>query len=83
MTSEATMESTKKFFSENDFFGLGEKNIITFFEQFTLPCTNFKGKILLSEKHKIACAPGIRTFSVFEKTRVAIAVQVRDFVFCD
>ena len=57
MTSEATMDSTRKFFRENDFFGLGEKNVV-FFEQFTLPCTNFKGKILLSEKHKIASAPG-------------------------
>ena len=57
MTSEATKKETQKFFHEHDYFGLNEKNVV-FFEQFTLPCVDFDGKIILSQKHKVACAPG-------------------------
>ena len=58
MTSEATMESTKTFFVSHNYFGLSSENV-KFFEQFTLPCTDFEGKVLLAQKHKIACSPGI------------------------
>lgn len=61
MTSEATKSQTEKFFDKHDFFGLNEKNVVIF-EQFTLPCINFDGKILLSEKHKVACSPGKQFF---------------------
>ena len=27
------------------------------FEQFTLPCLDFEGRVLLSKKHVIACSP--------------------------
>ena len=57
MTSESTMDRTQSYFRENNYFGLSEENV-KFFEQFTLPCTDFEGKILLAEKHKIATAPG-------------------------
>ena len=57
MTSEATMGQTRDYFKDNNYFGLSENNV-KFFEQFTLPCIDFDGKILLANKHKIACAPG-------------------------
>ncbi|CAH1785625.1 unnamed protein product [Owenia fusiformis] len=56
MTSEATKEPTEAFFKENNYFGLQKENVILF-EQHTLPCMTFKGKIILGNKHKIAKAP--------------------------
>lgn len=56
MTSEHTMIPTKKYFKEHNFFGLREENIVMF-EQGSLPCFDFDGKILLDEKHRISKAP--------------------------
>jgi len=56
MTSESTMEQTQEFFKENEYFGLNCENV-QFFEQYTLPCMDFDGKILLSAKNKIAQSP--------------------------
>lgn len=56
MTSEATMVPTKKYFEQNNYFGLEEENIVMF-EQGSLPCYDFNGKILLDEKHRISKAP--------------------------
>ncbi len=56
MTSEHTSTPTLQFFKENKFFGLKERNVYIF-EQNTLPCMDFDGKILLSSKHRIARAP--------------------------
>lgn len=56
MTSEHTMIPTKKYFKEHNFFGLREENIVMF-EQGSLPCFDFNGKILLDEKHRISKAP--------------------------
>ena len=56
MTSEHTKEPTKKFFKEHNYFGLKPSNVVLF-EQFTLPCFDFSGKILLSEKHRLSRAP--------------------------
>ena len=57
MTSEHTMDHTKKFFEDHDYFGLQSSDVI-FFEQHTLPCFNFEGKIILDQPGKIARAPG-------------------------
>lgn len=56
MTSEHTMVPTKKYFAENDYFGLREQDIVMF-EQGSLPCFDFEGKILLDQKHQISKAP--------------------------
>lgn len=56
MTSEHTMEPTRKYFKENNFFGLDENNIV-FFEQFMLPAFTFDGKIIMETTHKISKSP--------------------------
>ena len=56
MTSESTMIPTRAYFQENDFFGLRDEDIVMF-EQGSLPCFDFDGKILLDEKHRISKAP--------------------------
>merc|ERR1711970_1260911 len=56
MTSASTVGPTKAFFAEHDYFGLNKDNIVVF-EQGTLPCFTFEGKIILGEKHKIFRAP--------------------------
>jgi len=56
MTSATTVGPTKAFFSSHDNFGLKAENIVVF-QQGTLPCFTFEGKIILGEKHKLARAP--------------------------
>ena len=56
MTSEHTKEPTVQFFRKHNYFGLNSDNIIVF-EQYTLPCFDFDGKILLDQKHRLSRAP--------------------------
>jgi len=63
MTSEHTGEPTERFFSENSYFGLDQKNV-HFFEQNTMPCVDMNGKILLQTKSSIAKAPGLKDISL-------------------
>lgn len=56
MTSEHTMQPTRAYFEQNDFFGMREEDIFMF-EQGSLPCYGFDGKILLDEKHIVSKAP--------------------------
>lgn len=58
MTSEATKEKTSEYFAKKHYFGLDRNNVV-FFEQSTLPCLTFDGKIIMETKGKIATAPGI------------------------
>lgn len=56
MTSEHTMEPTREFFEKHNYFGLNADDVIMF-EQGSLPCFGFDGKILLDEKYVISKAP--------------------------
>lgn len=56
MASEHTMQPTRAYFKENNFFGLREEDIMMF-EQGSLPCFDFDGNIFLDEKHRISKAP--------------------------
>lgn len=56
MTSEQTKEATEKFFIDHGYFGLEKENVILF-EQSTLPCFSFDGKIILECPYRIARAP--------------------------
>jgi UDP-N-acetylglucosamine/UDP-N-acetylgalactosamine diphosphorylase len=56
MTSKTTIEPTRNFFEKKDYFGLKKENV-RFFEQGTLPCFSFAGKILMDSKYQLARAP--------------------------
>ena len=57
MTSEHTLDATKRFFEAHNYFGLHREEVV-FFEQHTLPCLAFNGKIILDQPGKVARAPG-------------------------
>merc|ERR1712226_970423 len=52
----STIKPTREFFVKNNYFGLKAENVV-FFEQGTLPCFTFGGKIIMSNKSEIARAP--------------------------
>lgn len=56
MTSEHTKEPTEEFFKKHNYFGLKEENVLIF-EQNTLPCLDFNGKILLDQRYHVARSP--------------------------
>jgi len=56
MTSHINDDATRKFFEENNYFGLDKKDVI-FFRQGLMPAVDYKGKIILEDKGKIAMTP--------------------------
>ncbi|TMW50922.1 hypothetical protein DOY81_003995 [Sarcophaga bullata] len=56
MTSEHTIQPTYDYFVANNYFGLKKENV-KLFEQGSLPCFEYDGKIILDQKHRIARAP--------------------------
>ncbi len=53
MTSQTNDAGTRKFFADNDFFGLGHRDVF-FFTQGRMPVVDLSGKILLVGKGRIA-----------------------------
>lgn len=56
MTSDNTKDAIRKYFENNQYFKLDEKNV-HFFEQGTMPCLSKDGKVLLDEKSKLSKSP--------------------------
>lgn len=56
MTSPGNDVETRRFFQENDFFGLLPEQV-HFFVQGTMPAVDEHGKILLASRHEIARSP--------------------------
>ncbi|KAJ1678861.1 UDP-N-acetylglucosamine pyrophosphorylase, partial [Spiromyces aspiralis] len=56
MTSQPTYHATKREFEAHNYFGL-DPNQVLLFNQGTLPCFDFDGKILLESKSRVAIAP--------------------------
>merc|ERR1712203_1301125 len=56
MTSASTVKPTSQFFENNNYFGLEAENVVVF-QQGTLPCFTFDGKMILGEKYKLSIAP--------------------------
>lgn len=56
MTSEHTRKPTQTYLETNNYFGLKEENVVLF-EQGSMPCLSFDGKILLDQKSHISRAP--------------------------
>ena len=56
MTSPATDQQTKDYFSAHNYFGLNVAEVMIFM-QGTLPALEFNGKCILAEKSKLAISP--------------------------
>ena len=56
MTSLVNHEPTVAFFKENHYFGLGEDHV-RFFTQGQMPAFHQDGRVVLSEKHRVALSP--------------------------
>ncbi|MGA2172941.1 MAG: UDPGP type 1 family protein [Sedimentisphaerales bacterium] len=56
MTSPLNHTQTLDIFSANNYYGLNKTNVFIF-QQGTLPNFDLDGKILLADKHTIACSP--------------------------
>jgi len=56
MTSPVNDADTRRFFAEQNYFGLDSANI-KFFAQGTLPAIGFDGKVLLASKDSLALSP--------------------------
>merc|ERR1712038_1435442 len=56
MTSASTVKPTTDFFKKHNYFGLEPSNVVVF-QQGTLPCFAFDGKIIMDTKSSISRAP--------------------------
>lgn len=56
MTSETNHAATVRFFEDNRYFGLDKANVMLF-PQGMVPSFNYKGKLMLAQKHSLAKNP--------------------------
>ncbi len=56
MTSRINHEETVRFFEENEYFGLGEEEVV-FFSQGMMPAVDFEGKLVLESPDSLALSP--------------------------
>jgi UDP-N-acetylglucosamine/UDP-N-acetylgalactosamine diphosphorylase len=56
MTSFFTFEETKKYFQQENYFGIPKDQIIIF-SQGSLPCLELNGKIIMETKSNVSFAP--------------------------
>jgi len=56
MTSASTVQPTTEFFAKHNYFGLDKEDVFIF-QQGTLPCFTFEGKMILGEKGALSRAP--------------------------
>jgi len=56
MTSPLNHARTEEIFRSNQYYGLGEKNVLIF-QQGTMPNFSIDGKVLLADKANLSCSP--------------------------
>jgi UDP-N-acetylglucosamine/UDP-N-acetylgalactosamine diphosphorylase len=56
MTSPQTDTDTRAAFKDNNFYGLDPADVI-FFQQGTLPCFTYEGKIIMETGSRVSSAP--------------------------
>nr|XP_023024177.1 UDP-N-acetylhexosamine pyrophosphorylase-like [Leptinotarsa decemlineata]XP_023024178.1 UDP-N-acetylhexosamine pyrophosphorylase-like [Leptinotarsa decemlineata]XP_023024179.1 UDP-N-acetylhexosamine pyrophosphorylase-like [Leptinotarsa decemlineata] len=78
MTSAATHESTANYLEKHEYFGIHKEDVVLF-QQASLPCFTFSGKIILEKKDSIALAPdgngGI--YEAMQKHKIVADMQRR------
>ncbi|EDV99053.1 GH13251 [Drosophila grimshawi] len=82
MTSEHTKQPTLDYFAANNYFGLREDQVVLF-EQGSLPCFDYDGRVILDEKHRVSRSPdgngGI--YRAMERSGVLDDIQRRGILY--
>jgi UDP-N-acetylglucosamine/UDP-N-acetylgalactosamine diphosphorylase len=77
MTSEINHDATVEFFEANDYFGLGADQVFCF-SQGLMPAVDPNGKILLTEKHRMALSPDGHGGSLRALVRSGATTKMRE-----
>jgi UDP-N-acetylglucosamine/UDP-N-acetylgalactosamine diphosphorylase len=77
MTSLVNHEETVSFFESNQYFGLAQDNV-RFFTQGQMPAFHPDGRIMLSEKHRVALSPDGHGGSLTALARSGALAEMRE-----